>query len=33
MQEMIENDIRGIDGISQVAISGYPDEEIEIALQ
>ncbi|MEN8818024.1 MAG: efflux RND transporter permease subunit, partial [Polaribacter sp.] len=28
----IENDIRGIDGISQVAISGYPDEEIEIAL-
>ena len=29
----IENDIRGIDGISQVAISGYPDEEIEIALR
>ncbi len=28
----IENDLRGIDGISQVAISGYPAEEIEIAL-
>lgn len=28
----IENDLRGIDGISQIAISGYPDEEIEIAL-
>jgi len=29
----IENDIRGIEGISQVAISGYPDEEIEIAVR
>jgi multidrug efflux pump subunit AcrB len=29
----VENDIRGIDGISQVAISGYPDEEIEIAVR
>tara|TARA_B100000767_G_scaffold94520_1_gene90891 strand:- start:991 stop:4188 length:3198 start_codon:yes stop_codon:yes gene_type:complete len=29
----IENDIRGIEGISQVAISGYPDEEIEIAIR
>jgi multidrug efflux pump subunit AcrB len=28
----IENDLRGIEGISQVAISGYPAEEIEIAL-
>jgi multidrug efflux pump subunit AcrB len=29
----IENDIRGIEGISQVAISGYPDEEIEISVR
>ncbi|MDO1501364.1 efflux RND transporter permease subunit [Winogradskyella maritima] len=28
----IENDLRGIDGISQVQISGYPEEEIEIAV-
>ena len=28
----VENDLRGIDGISQVAISGYPEEEIEIAI-
>lgn len=28
----IENDLRGIEGISQVIISGYPSEEIEIAL-
>ncbi|WP_405377085.1 efflux RND transporter permease subunit [Nonlabens sp. Asnod3-A02] len=28
----IENDLRGIDGISQIAIEGYPDEEIEIAV-
>ncbi|TPN87174.1 efflux RND transporter permease subunit [Aquimarina algicola] len=28
----IENDLRGIDGISQITISGYPDEEIEIAV-
>jgi len=28
----IENDIRGIDGISQISISGYPKEEIEIAV-
>ena len=28
----IENDIRAIDGISQISISGYPDEEIEIAV-
>ena len=29
----IENDIRGIAGISQVALSGFPDEEIEIAVK
>ena len=29
----IENDIRSIEGISQVAITGYPDEEIEIAVR
>jgi multidrug efflux pump subunit AcrB len=29
----VENDIRGIPGISQVAITGYPDEEIEIAVR
>ncbi|WP_109302553.1 efflux RND transporter permease subunit [Aquimarina sp. AU474] len=28
----IENDLRGIDGISQINISGYPAEEIEIAV-
>lgn len=28
----IENDIRAIDGISQIDIEGYPDEEIEIAV-
>ncbi|MRI01721.1 MMPL family transporter [Kriegella sp. EG-1] len=28
----VENDIRAIDGISQIEISGYPDEEIEIAV-
>ena len=28
----IENDIRAIDGISQIAITGYPQEEIEIAV-
>jgi multidrug efflux pump subunit AcrB len=28
----VENDLRGIDGISQIKISGYPEEEIEIAL-
>ncbi|WP_457617744.1 efflux RND transporter permease subunit [Lutibacter sp.] len=29
----IENDIRSIDGISQVSLSGFPDEEIEIAVR
>ncbi|QLG45836.1 efflux RND transporter permease subunit [Costertonia aggregata] len=28
----IENDLRAIDGISQIEISGYPQEEIEIAV-
>ncbi|MDV7138167.1 efflux RND transporter permease subunit [Maribacter sp. TH_r10] len=28
----IENDLRAIDGISQIDISGYPEEEIEIAV-
>jgi len=28
----VENDLRGIDGISQIQITGYPDEEIEIAI-
>lgn len=28
----IENDIRSIDGISQINVSGYPQEEIEIAV-
>ncbi|WP_158974431.1 efflux RND transporter permease subunit [Cellulophaga sp. L1A9] len=28
----IENDIRAIEGISQIEVSGFPDEEIEIAV-
>ncbi|RZS99825.1 efflux RND transporter permease subunit [Aquimarina brevivitae] len=28
----IENDLRAIDGISQISITGYPEEEIEIAV-
>ncbi|TMM52118.1 efflux RND transporter permease subunit [Maribacter algarum] len=28
----VENDIRAIEGISQITITGYPDEEIEIAV-
>ena len=28
----VENDLRGIEGISQIQISGYPQEEIEIAV-
>ncbi len=28
----IENDLRAIEGISQIEIAGYPDEEIEIAV-
>ena len=29
----LENEIRNIEGISQVSISGFPDEEIEIAVR
>ncbi|WP_456422416.1 efflux RND transporter permease subunit [Lutibacter sp.] len=29
----IENDIRGFDGISQINLSGFPDQEIEIAVR
>ena len=28
----VENDLRAVDGISQIEISGYPEEEIEIAV-
>jgi multidrug efflux pump subunit AcrB len=28
----VENDLRAIPGISQIEVTGYPDEEIEIAL-
>ena len=28
----VENDLRAIDGISQISITGYPEEEIEIAV-
>ena len=30
--QQIENELRQIDGISQIDITGYPDEEIEIAV-
>ncbi len=29
----IENELRGIEGISQVSLSGFPDQEIEIAVR
>ena len=29
----VENDLRNIDGISQVILSGFPDQEIEIAVR
>ncbi len=29
----VENDLRRIDGISQISVSGYPDQEIEIAVR
>ena len=32
ISKIIEKDIRNIEGISQVSVSGYPDEEIEISL-
>ncbi len=31
--QSVENDLRGIEGISQVEINGYPDEEIEISVK
>ena len=32
ISKKIENDLRNIDGISQIKVSGFPDEEIEIAI-
>lgn len=32
ISQQIENDLRAIDGISQISISGYPEEEIEISV-
>jgi multidrug efflux pump subunit AcrB len=32
ISQQIENDLRAIDGISQISLSGYPQEEIEIAV-
>ncbi len=29
----VENDLRAIEGISQITVSGYPEEEIEIAVR
>ncbi|WP_456377821.1 efflux RND transporter permease subunit [Lutibacter sp.] len=29
----VENDLRNIDGISQIILSGFPDQEIEIAVR
>ena len=29
----VENDLRALDGISQISVGGYPAEEIEIAVQ
>ncbi|GHC47983.1 efflux RND transporter permease subunit [Ulvibacter litoralis] len=29
----VENDLRAMDGISQITVSGYPEEEIEIAVR
>ncbi|MFO8146991.1 MAG: efflux RND transporter permease subunit [Bacteroidota bacterium] len=33
ISQQIENDMRAIDGVSQIEISGYPEEEIEIAVR
>ena len=30
---MVENDLRAMEGISQINVSGYPEEEIEIAVR
>lgn len=32
ISRQVENDLRAIEGISQITIDGYPDEEIEIAV-
>ena len=32
LARQVESDLRAIDGISQISISGFPDEEIEIAV-
>ncbi|WP_373055699.1 efflux RND transporter permease subunit [Zunongwangia sp. H14] len=32
ISEQIENDLRRMDGISQISIGGFPEEEIEIAV-
>ena len=29
---VVEKEIRNIDGISQVSVSGFPDEEVEISI-
>ena len=33
MARQVEDDLRNIDGISQVTLSGFPNEEIDIAVQ
>lgn len=33
ISQQIENDLRAMDGISQIEISGFPEEEIEIAVR
>ena len=33
MQGNVENDLRAIQGISQIDLTGFPDEEIEIAVR
>ena len=32
MAKNIESDLRAIDGISQVTLSGYPTEEVKLQL-
>ncbi|SKB45467.1 Multidrug efflux pump subunit AcrB [Salegentibacter holothuriorum] len=32
ISEQVENDLRQLDGVSQIEISGFPEEEIEIAV-
>lgn len=33
ISQQIENDLRTLDGVSQIEISGFPEEEIEIAVR